>query len=110
MQYRRVGKWGLKLPEISLGLWHNFGGTAPLERPREIVRRAFELGITQFDLANYGPPYVSAEATFGQILRKDLADHRDEIVVSKKAGWDMWPGPYGDGATPPRVPSRSLPS
>ena len=72
MQYRRVGKWGLKLPEISLGLWHNFGGTAPLERPREIVRRAFELGITHFDLAkNYGPPYGSAEETFRQILRKN---------------------------------------
>jgi L-glyceraldehyde 3-phosphate reductase len=108
MQYRRVGKWGLRLPEISLGLWHNFGGTAPLERSREIVRRAFELGITHFDLANnYGPPYGSAEETFGQILRKDLAGHRDEIVVSTKAGWDMWPGPYGDGAAPPRVPSRS---
>jgi L-glyceraldehyde 3-phosphate reductase len=110
MQYRRVGKWGLKLPEISLGLWHNLGGTAPLERSREIVRRAFELGITHFDLANnYGPPYGSAEETFGQILRKDLAGHRDEIVVSTKAGWDMWPGPYGDGAAPPRVPSRSCP-
>jgi len=82
MQYRGVGKWGLKLPEISLGLWHNFGGTAPPERSREIVRRAFELGITHFDLANnYGPPYGSAEETFGQILRKDLAGHRDEIVV-----------------------------
>jgi aryl-alcohol dehydrogenase-like predicted oxidoreductase len=86
MQYRRVDKWGLKLPEISLGLWHNFGGTAPLERSREIVRRAFELGITHFDLANN---YGSAEETFGQILRKDLAGHRDEIVVSTKAGWDM---------------------
>jgi hypothetical protein len=92
MQYRRVGKWGLKLPEISLGLGHNFGGTAPLERSREIVRPAFELGITHFDLANnYGPPYGSAEEMFGQILGKDLAGHRDEIVVSTKAGWDMWP-------------------
>ena len=81
---------GLKLPEISLGLWHNFGGTAPLERSREIVRRAFELGITHFDLANNnGPTHGSAEEMFGQILRKDLAGHRDEIVVSTKAGWDM---------------------
>ncbi len=108
MQYRRVGKWGLKLPEISLGLWHNFGGTAPLERSREIVRRAFELGITHFDLANnYGPPYGSAEETFGEILRKDLAGHRNEIVVSTKAGWDMWPGPYGDGAAPCAEPRAS---
>jgi L-glyceraldehyde 3-phosphate reductase len=100
MNYRRCGKWGLQLPQLSLGLWQNFGGTAPLERSREIVRRAFELGITHFDLANnYGPPYGSAEETFGQILRKDLAGHRDEIVVSTKAGWDMWPGPYGDGGS-----------
>jgi L-glyceraldehyde 3-phosphate reductase len=100
MNYRRCGKWGLQLPQISLGLWQNFGGTAPLERSREIVRRAFGLGITHFDLANnYGPPYGSAEETFGQILRKDLAGHRDEIVVSTKAGWDMWPGPYGDGGS-----------
>ena len=100
MNYRRCGKWGLQLPQLSLGLWQNFGGTAPLERSREIVRRAFELGITHFDLANnYGPPYGSAEETFGTILRKDLAGHRDEIVVSTKAGWDMWPGPYGDGGS-----------
>jgi L-glyceraldehyde 3-phosphate reductase len=100
MNYRRCGKWGLQLPQISLGLWQNFGGTSPLERSREIVRRAFELGITHFDLANnYGPPYGSAEETFGTILRKDLAGHRDEIVVSTKAGWDMWPGPYGDGGS-----------
>jgi L-glyceraldehyde 3-phosphate reductase len=100
MNYRRCGKWGLQLPQLSLGLWQNFGGTAPLERSREIVRRAFELGITHFDLANnYGPPYGSAEETFGAILRKDLAGHRDEIVVSTKAGWDMWPGPYGDGGS-----------
>jgi L-glyceraldehyde 3-phosphate reductase len=100
MNYRRCGKWGLQLPQISLGLWQNFGGTAPLERSREIVRRAFDLGVTHFDLANnYGPPYGSAEETFGAILRKDLAGHRDEIVVSTKAGWDMWPGPYGDGGS-----------
>jgi L-glyceraldehyde 3-phosphate reductase len=97
VNYRRCGRWGLQLPEISLGLWHNFGETAPLERSREIVRRAFELGITHFDLANnYGPPYGAAEATFGRIL-PDLP--RDEIVVSTKAGWDMWPGPYGDGGS-----------
>jgi L-glyceraldehyde 3-phosphate reductase len=100
VNYRRCGKWGLQLPQISLGLWQNFGGTSPLERSREIVRRAFDLGITHFDLANnYGPPYGSAEETFGTILRKDLAGHRDEIVVSTKAGWDMWPGPYGDGGS-----------
>jgi L-glyceraldehyde 3-phosphate reductase len=100
VNYRRCGKWGLQLPQLSLGLWQNFGGTSPLERSREIVRRAFELGITHFDLANnYGPPYGSAEETFGTILRKDLAGHRDEIVVSTKAGWDMWPGPYGDGGS-----------
>jgi L-glyceraldehyde 3-phosphate reductase len=100
VNYRRCGRWGLQLPQLSLGLWQNFGGTSPLERSREIVRRAFELGITHFDLANnYGPPYGSAEETFGTILRKDLAGHRDEIVVSTKAGWDMWPGPYGDGGS-----------
>jgi len=100
MNYRRCGTWGLQLPQISLGLWQNFGGKAPLERSREIVRRAFDLGITHFDLANnYGPPYGAAEETFGTILRKDLAGHRDEIVVSTKAGWDMWPGPYGDGGS-----------
>jgi L-glyceraldehyde 3-phosphate reductase len=100
MNYRRCGKWGLQLPQLSLGLWQNFGGTAPLERSREIARRAFDLGITHFDLANnYGPPYGSAEETFGTILRKDFAGHRDEIVVSTKAGWDMWPGPYGDGGS-----------
>jgi L-glyceraldehyde 3-phosphate reductase len=100
VNYRRCGRWGLQLPELSLGLWQNFGGDAPLERSRAIVRRAFELGITHFDLANnYGPPYGSAEETFGQILQRDLAHHRDEIVVSTKAGWDMWPGPYGDGGS-----------
>jgi L-glyceraldehyde 3-phosphate reductase len=100
VNYRRCGRWGLQLPEISLGLWQNFGEDAPLERSRAIVRRAFELGITHFDLANnYGPPYGSAEETFGRILKTDLAHRRDEIVVSTKAGWDMWPGPYGDGGS-----------
>ncbi len=85
------------LPVISLGLWHNFGGVDILENCRAMLRRAFDLGITHFDLANnYGPPYGSAEETFGQIFRKDLAPYRDELVISSKAGWDMWPGPYGD--------------
>jgi L-glyceraldehyde 3-phosphate reductase len=97
MLYRRCGQSGLKLPAISLGLWWNFGHARPLETSRAIVRRAFDLGITHFDLANnYGPPYGSAEETFGRLLRKDLAAHRDELVVSTKAGYDMWPGPYGD--------------
>jgi L-glyceraldehyde 3-phosphate reductase len=97
MRYRRCGRSGLKLPEISLGLWHNFGGDRPLETSRAIVRRAFDLGITHFDLANnYGPPYGSAEETFGTILEKDLRPYRDELVISTKAGYDMWPGPYGD--------------
>jgi L-glyceraldehyde 3-phosphate reductase len=97
MQYRRCGRWGLKLPAISLGLWWNFGGTEPLERSRAIVRRAFDLGITHFDLANnYGPPYGSAEETFGKLLRDDLRPYRDELVISTKAGYDMWPGPYGE--------------
>jgi L-glyceraldehyde 3-phosphate reductase len=97
MQYRRTGRWGLKLPAISLGLWHNFGGVRPLESGRSIVRRAFDLGVTHFDLANnYGPPYGSAEETFGRILEKDLRPHRDELVISTKAGYDMWPGPYGE--------------
>jgi L-glyceraldehyde 3-phosphate reductase len=100
MLYRRAGRSGLQLPAISLGLWHNFGGVTPLERSRAIARRAFDLGVTHFDLANnYGPPYGSAEATFGTILRKDLGAYRDELVVSTKAGWDMWPGPYGDGGS-----------
>jgi L-glyceraldehyde 3-phosphate reductase len=98
MTYRFCGRSGLQLPIMSLGLWHNFGDTTPLARQREIVRTAFDLGITHFDLANnYGPPYGSAEANFGRILGEDLASHRDEIVVSSKAGWDMWPGPYGQG-------------
>jgi L-glyceraldehyde 3-phosphate reductase len=97
MQYRRTGRSGLKLPEISLGLWQNFGGDAPFERQRAIVRRAFELGITHFDLANnYGPPPGSAEENFGRMLSTDLAGHRDELVISTKAGYDMWPGPYGE--------------
>ena len=97
MQYRRCGRSGLKLPAISLGLWQNFGGERPFETSRSIVTRAFDLGVTHFDLANnYGPPYGSAEETFGRILRKDLAAYRDELVVSTKAGYDMWPGPYGD--------------
>ena len=96
MPYRRTGRSGLKLPAISLGLWQNFGGDRPIETQRAIVRRAFDLGITHFDLANnYGPPYGSAEENFGRILRSDLAGHRDELVVSTKAGYDMWPGPYG---------------
>jgi L-glyceraldehyde 3-phosphate reductase len=97
MQYRRVGRSGLQLPAISLGLWQNFGGDRPLETQRAIVRRAFDLGITHFDLANnYGPPYGSAEENFGRILATDLRGHRDELVISTKAGYDMWPGPYGD--------------
>jgi L-glyceraldehyde 3-phosphate reductase len=97
MQYRRVGRSGLKLPAVSLGLWQNFGGDTPLETSREIVRRAFDLGVTHFDLANnYGPPYGSAEETFGRLLAADLAPYRDELVISTKAGYDMWPGPYGE--------------
>lgn len=97
MPYKRCGHSGLKLPAISLGLWHNFGGVDPRENARAMVRRAFDLGITHFDLANnYGPPPGSAEETFGYILQRDLAFHRDELVISTKAGWGMWPGPYGD--------------
>jgi L-glyceraldehyde 3-phosphate reductase len=97
MRYRRVGRSGLELPAISLGLWQNFGGDRPLETQRAIVRRAFDLGITHFDLANnYGPPYGSAEENFGRILATDLRGYRDELVISTKAGYDMWPGPYGD--------------
>jgi L-glyceraldehyde 3-phosphate reductase len=97
MIYRRSGRSGLLLPAISLGLWNNFGHDRPLETSRAILRRAFDLGITHFDLANnYGPPYGSAEANFGRILEDDLAPFRDELVISTKAGWDMWPGPYGD--------------
>ena len=97
MQYRRSGKSGVRLPAISLGLWHNFGGVDVFENSRAMVRRAFDLGITHFDLANnYGPPPGSAESNFGEILRLDLAPHRDELIISSKAGWDMWPGPYGN--------------
>ncbi|HEY1444839.1 MAG TPA: L-glyceraldehyde 3-phosphate reductase [Acidimicrobiales bacterium] len=97
MTYRRCGRSGLRLPAVSLGLWQNFGDDRPLDTQRAIVRRAFDLGITHFDLANnYGPPYGSAESNFARILHHDLRDHRDELVVSTKAGWDMWPGPYGD--------------
>jgi L-glyceraldehyde 3-phosphate reductase len=97
MNYRRSGRSGFKLPEISLGLWQNFGHTRPLETSRSIVLRALDMGITHFDLANnYGPPYGSAEETFGRIIASDLAPYRDELVISTKAGWDMWPGPYGD--------------
>ena len=95
--YRRSGRSGLKLPAISLGLWQNFGGETPLDTQRAILRRAFDLGVTHFDLANnYGPPYGSAEANFGEILRSDLRPYRDELIVSTKAGYDMWPGPYGE--------------
>jgi L-glyceraldehyde 3-phosphate reductase len=97
MQYRRCGKSGVRLPAISLGLWHNFGGVDTFENGRAMVRRAFDLGITHFDLANnYGPPPGSAESNFGEILRLDFAPHRDELIISSKAGWGMWPGPYGD--------------
>jgi len=97
MRYNRCGRSGLKLPAVSLGLWHNFGGVDVFENARAVVRRAFDLGITHFDLANnYGPPPGSAEEAFGQILRQDLGRYRDELVISSKAGWGMWPGPYGD--------------
>jgi len=97
MEFRRCGRSGLKLPAISLGLWQNFGGDAPTDSQRAIVRRAFDLGITHFDLANnYGPPPGSAEENFGRILKTDLAGHRDELIISTKAGYDMWPGPYGE--------------
>src|SRR5215510_14618985 len=97
MVYKRCGRSGLQLPAISLGLWWNFGHERPLETQREIVRRAFDLGVTHFDLANnYGPPYGSAEENFGRLLATDLRPYRDELIVSTKAGWDMWPGPYGD--------------
>ena len=97
MQYRRCGNSGLLLPAISLGLWHNFGGVDSLENSRAMLRRAFDLGITHFDLANnYGPPPGSAEENFGKILQADFSAHRDELIISTKAGWGMWPGPYGN--------------
>jgi L-glyceraldehyde 3-phosphate reductase len=98
MTYRRCGRSGLDLPAISLGLWHNFGDDVPFDRQRAILRRAFDLGITHFDLANnYGPPYGAAETNFGRHLADDFAPYRDELVISTKAGYDMWPGPYGQG-------------
>ena len=98
--FRRCGKSGLVLPPISLGLWQNFGGVDVFETGRAIIRRAFDRGVTHFDLANnYGPPYGSAEENFGEILRKDFRPYRNELVISSKAGWDMWPGPYGDGGS-----------
>jgi len=98
MVYRPCGRSGLRLPLLSLGLWHNFGDTTSLSSQREMVFTAFDLGITHFDLANnYGPPYGSAELNFGRILREDLRSYRDELLISTKAGWDMWPGPYGQG-------------
>ena len=97
MKYNRCGKSGLKLPAISLGLWHNFGGVTLFETSREMVRRAFDLGITHFDLANnYGPPPGSAEENFGKILKQDFQSYRDEMIISSKAGYYMWPGPYGE--------------
>ena len=97
MRYRRSGRSGLQLPAVSLGMWQNFGYDRPLDTSRAIVRRAFDLGITHFDLANnYGPPYGSAEENFGRLMQQDLAPHRDELIISSKAGYDMWPGPYGE--------------
>lgn len=98
MHYRASGRSGLKLPALSLGLWHNFGDATPLSTQRDILRTAFDLGITHFDLANnYGPPYGSAETNFGLLFKQDLRPYRDELLISTKAGWDMWPGPYGQG-------------
>src|ERR1022692_25215 len=98
--FRRCGQSGLVLPPVSLGLWQNFGGTDVFETGRAVIRRAFDRGVTHFDLANnYGPPYGSAEENFGEILRKDLSKHRNELLISTKAGWDMWPGPYGLGGS-----------
>jgi len=97
MPYRRCGRSGIVLPPVSLGLWHNFGGVDDYQNARAMALRAFDLGITHFDLANnYGPPYGSAEETFGRLLKEDLKAYRDELIISTKAGWDMWPGPYGD--------------
>jgi L-glyceraldehyde 3-phosphate reductase len=100
MTYRRAGRSGVLLPAVSLGLWHNFGGTTPLETQRAVLRRAFDRGVTHIDLANnYGPPYGSAEANFGTLFAQDLRPYRDELFVASKAGYDMWPGPYGDGGS-----------
>jgi len=99
-EFRRCGRSGIVLPPISVGLWQNFGGVDVFETGRAVIRRAFDRGVTHFDLANnYGPPYGSAEANFGEILRKDFRDHRNELLISSKAGWDMWPGPYGVGGS-----------
>ena len=99
-QFRRCGRSGIVLPPVSLGLWQNFGGADVFETGRAVLRRAFDRGVTHFDLANnYGPPYGSAEENFGHILRKDFRDHRNELLISSKAGWDMWPGPYGIGGS-----------
>ncbi len=109
MTYRRTGRSGLDLPAVSLGLWHNFGDDVPLDRQREVLRRAFDLGITHFDLANnYGPPYGSAETNFGQHLAADFRPYRDELVISSKAGYDMWPGPYGQGGGSRKYVTASL--
>jgi L-glyceraldehyde 3-phosphate reductase len=98
MQYRTCGRSGLKLPVLSLGLWHNFGDTTSTATQRDMLRTAFDHGITHFDLANkYGPPYGSAETNFGRVFRDDFLPYRDELNISTKAGWDMWPGPYGQG-------------
>ena len=100
MPFRRLGASGLKLPAISLGLWHNFGDDKPLQTQRDILRRAFDRGVTHFDLANnYGPPYGSAETNFGRVMAEDFKPYRNELVISSKAGWDMWPGPYGFGGS-----------
>src|SRR5882672_8590861 len=98
MQYRTCGRSGLRLPVLSLGLWHNFGDTSALSNQRDLLRTAFDAGITHFDLANnYGPPYGSAEANFGRLFHDDFKPYRDELIISTKAGYDMWPGPYGQG-------------
>ena len=100
MPFRRLGASGLKLPALSLGLWHNFGDDKPLQTQRDILRHAFDRGVTHFDLANnYGPPYGSAETNFGRIMAEDFASYRNELIISSKAGWDMWPGPYGFGGS-----------
>ncbi|WP_336736630.1 aldo/keto reductase, partial [Cedecea sp. VD32] len=100
MQYRFCGQSGLQLPALSLGLWHSFGGVSPLESQRDLLRTAFDLGITHFDLANnYGPPPGSAEENFGRLLKQDFGSYRDELIIATKAGYDMWPGPYGSGGS-----------
>ncbi|MFV3406547.1 L-glyceraldehyde 3-phosphate reductase [Pseudomonas sp. NY15463] len=109
MPYRRVGRSGLVLPALSLGLWHNFGDATPIDTQRALLRTAFDVGINHFDLANnYGPPYGSAEINFGRLLREDLRAYRDELIISSKAGWDMWPGPYGQGGSSRKYLHASL--